>query len=408
MRNVGLITLAAVSLYAAAAAACSNREVVPSASGTVARPFALQSNAPSPSPWQPEPKTPGLLLLGSDGSSIWSVGQDPNFGFSAVWHLDIPTNSLTEYPLTGNASQGHAGPNGSFWFCGSGQVGNVSAVGAITYYPESNFDCEGMTFGPDNNLWVTNSTAIDRIDVNGQLSSFPLPVLSLASIATSLTDGLLWFQYQTSSQFGLGTFDTTTDGYNLYPLSGVTGNGGVNTGDDGNAYDVVNSGLSGEIVRVTPLGQVRRFRGLPLTNGLDNVEEDVQTIWFGGQDNHLYGWATKGHSIVDEGVSPTSISYPILGPDQNVWLTGEVFLRRVLTTSPQSATIMVGVRQPFTIAETNCGRCSWTAVSSAPGVASVSRVLAGGFTVKGKSKGGATITVSDKHLNFVQIPIQVK
>jgi len=368
-------------------------------------PYVLQSNAPST--WQSEPDL-GPPIIGSDGQSIWGFADSP---FSAV-RLDIATNVVQKFPISGTVFEGHAGPNGSFSFCGPGQVGTVTSVGSVTYFAEPIGRCFGITTGPDNNAWLTEATSVDRITPTGELTTFNMPVLGLGPIVSSSRDKLLWFAWYTSTAVGVGTIDPVSGQSSLFPISkslGGIGGAGLTTGLDGNVYyvPVLDRRSTGEIIRVTPAGTVKRFTNLPINLGYNNSAENTLTVWFGGMNGHLYGWGTQSHRLIDKGASPIGVQYPILGPDMNVWLEAGVYLQRLITVSPQSATLGVGSQQSFTINETDCPQCVWTAVSSSPGIASVSPVSSSAFTVTGVGSGSAMITVSDKRFNAVQVPITV-
>lgn len=405
MRSGLCILLALVA--AASIAGCAASSNLMSAGPSNLRPTVLQSNAPSPSSWQSEPAIAGMPVLGPDGSSIWVAGV--GVGSSAT-RLDIATNTARSFSLSGSVNHSHAGPDGNLWFCGQRQVGKISSSGVVTYYSEPIGNCFGITTGPDNNLWLTDQTSIDRVTTAGQLSSFSLQVVGLGNIASSSRDGVLWFEYENWSGFGLGTFDPTTDKYTLFPSGSNASFGGLDTGVDGNAYLVptLDGRSDGQIIQFSTQGRVRRFNHLPKTRGYDNNGENVYTIWFGGRDGHLYGWTTQGHKLVDKGVAPFVVDYPVLGPDMNIWYESGVYLQRVLTVIPQSATVGVGGQQTFAISETDCPVCIWSAVSSDPSIAQVSPVSGGAFTVTGESLGSATVTVSDKRNNVVQVPITVQ
>ncbi len=276
-----------------------------------------------------------------------------------------------------------------------------------------------MTTGPDGNLWIADNpgsltnSSLARMTTDGKFTSFDIPA-GVVYPATSSKDKVLWFEYETETEGGLGTFDPATTTYRLFPISPSIGVGDLFTGLDGNAYFVPDLGgrRTGLIIRVTPQGKVTRFANVPkqLGDPRPNINENVDTVWYGGADDHLYGWTTQGHQLIDEGSFPAfqfPIHFTVVGPDDNIWFQDGVFLRRLLTVAPQSATIGIGGEQSFSIRETNCPKCVWSAVSSNPGVASASAVTGSSFTVTGQSAGSATITVSDKRSNVVQVPIAV-
>lgn len=379
------------------------------------RPFALQSNAPSPSPWQAQLQLGELQapVLGPDGKSFWGIVSFPQ----QFWRLEIATNDARDFPFNGSNTLRyvHAGPDGNLWYCGPNQVGYVTEKGAVTIYSEPISNCFGITTGPDGNIWVVDQASIDRVTTSGQLTSFDIAGdgVGLGTIVSSARTQLLWFTYETSTQAGVGKFDLATDTYALFPVTPTIriGGSGLNTGLDGNLYAFAGLGSrqTGVIIRVTPQGSIRKFTNLPKLGANPANGENVHTLWFGGEDSHLYGWTTQGHQLIDKGQNPMGFvpDFPTIGPDMNVWFNFGVYLQRMVTVTPQTATLNVGSQQSFTIVETDCPQCVWTAVSSAPGVASVTPVSGGGFTVTGVSDGNATIKVSDERYNAVQVPITV-
>lgn len=146
-------------------------------------PYVLQSN--SPSPWQVE-NSITIPFVGPDRTSMWTFSTIA--GKTSAVRLDIPTNVVQDFPLSGTVNGGHAGPDGNFWFCGTGQIGKVTANGDITYYPEPLGGCQGMTSGPDGNIWIADpvfgsltSTSLDRMTPDGQFLSFTIPAAVVAT-----------------------------------------------------------------------------------------------------------------------------------------------------------------------------------------------------------------------------------
>lgn len=392
-------------LSAACAGVASTNPAKPS--GSVDRPYALQSNAPSPTPWQLEPRVTSIPVLGPDGSSIWQPSEG---SYGHVYRLDIPTNTVLDVSVSGVSNHGHAGPDGNLWFCGQNQIGKISATGTVTYYPEPISNCFGITLGSDGNMWLTDQYSVDRVTLTGQLTTYRVPaqVLGLGDIVSSSKNGLIWFEFETKTQFGLGTLNPATSQFHLWPYSSCAGGGGLSSGIDGDAYEVPSGCRSTtEVIRISPSGVITRFPNLPRMTGYYNNSEDAYKIWLGSTTQHLFAWSVLTHQLTDEGNAPVDTNYPILGPDMNVWFQGGVFLQRIITVTPSSATLAQGQSQVFGILETGCSTCDWSAKSSDSKIATVGSIRNGQFEVTGRASGQASVSVSDGKHNVVLIPIAV-
>jgi len=145
-----------------------------------------------------------------------------------------PAGVITEFAVPVEPSQPNAittGPDGALWFTDSvGRVGRISTSGQIQLYGfpgaqrggvTSQFGLEpqggdGITTGPDHNIWFSTRTAIDRITPNGAISEFPLPANTSPKDMT-LADGVIWFG---SDSQVLGSI-TTSGTVNVYPLAPI-------------------------------------------------------------------------------------------------------------------------------------------------------------------------------------------
>ena len=91
-----------------------------------------------------------------------------------------------------------AGPDGNLWFTeyAANQIGRITPAGVITEFPipTTNSGPWGIVAGSDGNLWFTErlGQSIGRITPTGVLTEFPDPAHSPLSIAAG-ADGNLWF-----------------------------------------------------------------------------------------------------------------------------------------------------------------------------------------------------------------------
>jgi len=117
------------------------------------------------------------------------IGGGANWGITAgsdgrVWYTDeanaqidainIDGTGLTQYPVPGGTpTMIIAGPDGNLYFGETGGViGRITPEGVVTRYtlpgnPGANFQIDGMTVGPDGNIWFAN-------DAGAQVGMFEL------------------------------------------------------------------------------------------------------------------------------------------------------------------------------------------------------------------------------------------
>ena len=112
-------------------------------------------------------------------------------------------SGIQEYPVpTANSSpQGVAvTANGTAWFVESDtdKIGEVTAGGSFTEYPipSQQYDSgilQGITVGPDGNLWFTTYSYIGRMTPSGAFTFFPITRYNYAYDITPGPDGNVWF-----------------------------------------------------------------------------------------------------------------------------------------------------------------------------------------------------------------------
>jgi streptogramin lyase len=206
----------------------------------------------------------------------------------------------------------------------------------ITEFPlgPNDFSPEAITAGPDGNMWFTNTEGlgqnstreIDRITPEGQITTFPLPSSS-GNILRSITagpDGNLWFTE------GSGRIGRITPAGELGELRIPASSYSVAAGPDGNLwFGETASGAEPwqKIARMTPDGQITRFRLPPETSG-SAIASGPEGIWFLGA-NQIGRITTEGEIKtfpLPSGLS-TPVGRPTAGPDGALW-----FLERTATT----------------------------------------------------------------------------
>jgi virginiamycin B lyase len=177
-----------------------------------------------------------------------------------------------------------AGPDGNVWFVETTahNIGTLtpSIPPVFTYeYPvANNSEPWEITTGPDGNLWFTEhqGNAIGRITTTGTLTEFPLP--NPNSFPTGITagpDGNLWFAEQIGNRVG----------------------------------------------RITPGGTITEFPNTMGSDVSDITAGPDGNLWFGDPVAGLMGRITTSGSITYF-PAPANPSYVTAGPDGNIWFAG--------------------------------------------------------------------------------------
>ena len=410
----------AFSVLILSALACSTNGVAsaPPHSRATAVPHVLQSNAPNVQ-WEfPQSDPITGAIPGPDGH-IWG------FAFAnhqnVIYRFDVQHLRLQQFNAPIPIAYMAPGPDGNMWYCAQSTVGNVTPNGITTTYeaPNSGTGCNGIAAGPDGNIWVTDSglSQLLRVTPQGAFSAYPLPNPSNApNLIVGGKNDLVWFVEGNSTTEFVSNINVTSGLISEFPLPGAASQHaifGLDSGADGNAYAVDQTSI-GRIYRVTPAGTVRGFRIATVASEAQATQTGVRNIWI-GSGSGLLSWSTSKHQLTNYGLPPSPPpppkgpeTAPIAGPDENVWMAGGVYILRVLTVAPPNATLQVNASQSFSITESDCSPCSWTATSSNSAVATVTPVSSGQFSVTGVSVGSATIRVTDRHRNEVKVPITVQ
>src|SRR6266849_3803545 len=118
-----------------------------------------------------------------------------------------------------------------------------ATAGTITEFPIPTAESgpDGITAGPDGNLWFTTTTnEIRRITTKGHVTRFPIPTANSNPFSiTAGPDGNLWFTLSFGNSIGrIATGGSTT----LFPLPRTCQNRfgchpeGITAGSDGNVW----------------------------------------------------------------------------------------------------------------------------------------------------------------------------
>jgi hypothetical protein len=208
--------------------------------GEIALPSGVITEFSLPNPSE----RPCAVTAGSDGN-LWFTESN-----NAIVGKITTTGLVTEYPLSQIQSSCAiaSGPDGNVWFAGArylspdyfGYVGRVTPAGVVTEFavPTSEQVPNGITVGPDSNLWVISSSPtqstgpkIIKVHVNGQMSEFDGRHKS-SSIAAG--DGIVLVNWPSVRELGFVYIRTGRTGRFGYPFDATVGD--LAYGTDGNFW----------------------------------------------------------------------------------------------------------------------------------------------------------------------------
>jgi streptogramin lyase len=229
-----------------------------------------------------------------------------------------------------------AGPDGNLWITEyrANQIGRITPAGGITEFPipTANSGPWDIAAGPDGNLWFTESVGgkIGRISTSGVVTELPGTGYSAYSIVAG-SDGNLWFTSRGSTIYQMTPAGSLT-GFPV-PTAGAQC-GGITAGPDGNLWFAegnFDTSLPGKIGRITPAGGITEF-SLPsdLAGPYSIASGPDGNLWFSGFASAI-GRITPSGDItafpfpppVQYGIASHGIT---TGPDGNLWYFGATFI----------------------------------------------------------------------------------
>ncbi len=267
---------------------------------------------------------PADITVGPDGN-LWftehstitparsNIGRITPSGTITEFTLPVPLNDVNSLNPDTWANAITTGPDGNLWFTdpGNGLVGRITTGGQITEFaiPEApdgpgvsgpNTHPNGITAGPDGNLWFTATIntyittyagVIGRITPGGtfltttNVNGLPSDINNQEQPGAIVTgpDGNVWVaENPLNPSPGNSQVEvfTTTGKSTEYPLTAVGSLDGLAVGPDGRlwALDASNN----QLVRLGPDGSVRATFAVPTTgSGLAGIAAGPQsTVWF--------------------------------------------------------------------------------------------------------------------------------
>lgn len=250
---------------------------------------------------------------------------------------------ITEFPLphSNSGPQGITfGPDGNLWFveAAGNRIGRITPAGKIKEFtlPHSGSQPENIAVGSDGNLWFTEfyGNAIGRITRAGKITEFSSG-LSPGSGPNGITaaQGSLWFTESSESPNGIKIGMITTKGKITKQFSIPTAYNsnpeGIALGWDGNLW-FAEANAGNAIGQSTPTGSMNVY-----SSGLSfgAYPQDIAmgpdgNLWFtesGSTARIGRITITGGITEFTSGISQCGCNYNLYGiaagPDGNVWFT---------------------------------------------------------------------------------------
>ena len=239
----------------------------------------------------------------------------------------------------GNSPQGiTVGPDGNLWVANSfgTNVARLTPSGNFTGFRTSEANVKFVTAGADGNLWFTESTDlglqepprnvfttpghIGRLTPAGQLTEFPLPTpFNRPYAITTGADGNVWFT-EDGSKIGRVTPAGVITEFPMPTQQGLADD--IAPGPDGNVWFPESS--RDRIASVTPTGSITEWN-LPSGSGPEGlVTGPDNNLWIvESAANKIGRLNIKTHTLTEFGIPtrPADAQLITVGPDGALWFT---------------------------------------------------------------------------------------
>jgi virginiamycin B lyase len=279
----------------------------------------------------------------------------------SIGTANATTGIITHFPIktAGGAPDGiTVGPDGNLWFTEftANKIGRITPAGVVTEFPVTpTVDSApvGITRGPDGNLWFTefNGNNIGRITPAGVVTEFPVtPTVDSGPVGiTTGPDGALWFTELYGNNIGRITTAGAVSEFSVSTTA--TGPDLIAKGPDGNLW--FTEGAGNNIGKITTAGAVTEY---PLPS-IFSVPAGITTgpdgnLWFAEAEGNQIGKITTAGAITEFPITATFNSFPDVitkGPDDNLWFTeglgnniGRITTAGAITEFPITGTVNSG------------------------------------------------------------------
>jgi streptogramin lyase len=237
----------------------------------------------------------------------------------------VLAQGVNEYPIGQlTLAQGVTlGPDGNLWFADMlGNIGRMTPSGTVTLFPTPTTGSfpQDIVVGSDGALWFTENgkNQIGRITTSGGFTEFPIPTANSGPYGiASGPDGALWFAEFDTNKIGR---ITTAGSFTEFP----TPTAGsmpqfITSGPDGNLWFTEYS--KNNVGRLTTAGVFTEF---PIPTAAASPEGITSgpdgNLWFVENSGHKIGRTTTDGTITEFPLpTPTRAYHIASGPDGNLW-----------------------------------------------------------------------------------------
>lgn len=321
---------------------------------------------------------PNAFVVGNDGKFyVGSQGQahiDVVTTAGAVNQLTIPSGDVVSY------NGATLGPDHNVYMVEDKHVAKVTTGGTITEVTFSDASTsnyyDGITTGPDGNLWVTEyfNSALVKVTPGSPPTMGAPFALGCNPYQIASAGGFLWIPCTNNTLLQVNTSGLIINTWPTVSYGFQTQGNEITTGADGNVWFGTNN--AGD-----PLGQF-------------NVTTDALTYFY---PPSVYAGA---NGLVS-------------GPDGNMWTvdsntrTVDVYIINVISASPSTLSFpATGQNQNVVVSES--GFAAWTATSNNTAVATVAQgAPANTFVITSKGKGNCKVFISDNIGNSFVVRVTV-
>ena len=335
--------------------------------------------APGTAPnWASSPVTVTLTAGVPIALTFNLVRVDNGGQVTATTNFPPPANQLVEF-LPSNVSIPDgitAGPDGNLWVAVAGGIARVTPAGDATVFTSTTAAATALTNGPDGNIWFTDFvfSRVGRITLDGTITEFNLPTAGAGpSGIVAGRDGMLYFAEFNGNQLGRVTTGGTITEFAVPTAS--SGPVDVAAASDNNIW--FTEFLRDRIARFnTSTGAITEFvtptiGGQPngITAGPDGA------LWFTERGSGRIGRMTLAGAVVEfklpnPAAAPDTI---ITGPDGNLWFA-EPFgpaIARITPLGVITEFFVSAAAQPVDVTPGPDGNIWFTEIGGAPGIAHI-------------------------------------
>ena len=237
----------------------------------------------------------------------------------------LQAQGVNEYPIGSTTlPQGVTlGPDGNLWFAQMlDRIGRMTPAGVVTQFPTptSGSQPQDIVAGPDGALWFTENgkNQIGRLTTDGSFTEYPIPTASSSPFGiASGPDGALWFTESNTNK--IGRVDTSGS-FTEFPIPSTNSMPQfIASGPDGNLW--FTEYAKNQVGRLTPAGVFTEFP-IPTANASpEGITSGADgNLWFVENSGAKIGRVTTDGTITEFPLpTPTRVFRIASGPDGNLW-----------------------------------------------------------------------------------------